>query len=189
MAAVALSTTLQKKAYAMSRRTSFHFPKEAMAQLDAIRVRTHIADNSELIRNALNAYDELVMLAADGMQMFIRDSEGRKWPYSPYVKLDYPGLKREGFNAEAAAAVETAKSGNFFFSGDVIKKIESLKRRSHLSSNVDAIRVALSAFKELVLVAQAGDSMFVRDLSGREHPYSPFQPFRLLEKERDLELN
>ncbi len=170
----------------MARRTSFHFPKEAMAQLDAIRVRTHIADNSELIRSALNAYDELVMLFAKGNQMFIRDSEGQKWPYSPYVKLNYPGLKRDEFNTEAAVANENAKAGNFFFSGDVIKTIESLKRRSHLSSNVDAIRVALSAFKELVLVAQAGDSMFVRDLAGREHPYSPFQPFRMLEPEVEL---
>jgi hypothetical protein len=162
----------------MKRRTSFTFSPEAMAQLHAIQARTHVADNSELIRSALNAYDELVVLAADGNKMFVRDSDGKPWPYSPYIKLSYPGLNREAFNAEAAKAAKTTKAETFFFSGDIIQKIESLKKRSHLSSNIEAIRVALSAFKELVLVLEAGDVFYVRDANGVEKPYNPFQPFR-----------
>lgn len=161
----------------MARRTSFTFSAEGMAQLKAIRERTHVADNGEVIRCALNAYDDLVDLAARGYQMFVRDGDGARWPYSPYIKLSYPGLRRDEINAEAVAAAKGRKPETIFFSGDIIGKIESLKKRSHLSSNVDAIRVALSAFKELVLVLEAGDTFFVRDTDSVETPYNPFQPF------------
>jgi len=110
----------------MTRRTSFTFSPEGMAQINAIRQRVHAADAGDVIRTSLTAYDDLVSLAAKGYQMFIRDAEGAKWPYSPYVKLSYPGLKREEINAEAETAAKTTKAENFFFSGDIITKIESL---------------------------------------------------------------
>ena len=161
-----------------ARRTSFQFSAEGMAQLDALRESTHISDNAEVIRIALNAYDELAELTAQGHHMFVRDRGGEQHPYSLFVKLTYPGLKRDRFNAEAAEAAKTAKPASFFFAGEIIRKIESMKRRSRLSSNVDTIRVALSAFKELVLIAEAGDILFVCDKDGGEHPFSAFQPFQ-----------
>jgi hypothetical protein len=160
-----------------ARRTSFQFSAEAMAQLEAIRESTHIADNAEVIRIALNAYDELAQLTASGHHMFVRDREGEQHPYSLFVKLTYPGLNRERFNREAEAAAKTAKPASFFFVGDIIRQIESLRHRSRLSSNVDTIRVAMSAFKELVLIAAAGDILYICDQEG-EHPFSAFQPFQ-----------
>ncbi len=162
-----------------ARRTSFHFPREAVAQLNAIRLRTYIDSNAEIIRMAVVAYDELLTLDAAGHRMSVIDRAGASWPFSPFMRLNYPGLAREALNSEAEAASDKAVAANFFFTDDVVDRLESIKQLSHIKSNADIIRVALSQYKELILVHEAGDSVVITARDGSEGVYSPFRPFRM----------
>ena len=153
-------------------RTSFHFPSEAAGQLNAILERTYLANYADVIRAALRAYDDLLRIASDH-KIFVRDKYGKLWPYSPHVRFSYPGL--DALKPRSESNGHAPK--NFFFSGEAVKRLESIQHRSHLKSNPDAIRAALSAFIELIAVDAAGDEIIVRDREGNERPYSPHTPF------------
>jgi Arc/MetJ-type ribon-helix-helix transcriptional regulator len=161
----------------MAARTSFQFPKKAMAELRAIKERARLNDTADVIRIALQAYEEMLDLYDGHQRMFIVDPHNRKqeWEYSPYRQCAYPG-----FGEMCSEDIETKKDapGTFFFSGEAAKSLASIRSRSYANSNSDAIRLALTAYKELVLADEAGCSIVVRDGKGGEVAYNPYRPFR-----------
>ncbi|MDR3506263.1 MAG: hypothetical protein P4L64_00020 [Caulobacteraceae bacterium] len=155
-----------------ARRTSFHFPKDAAARLAAVGALTHIDAESDVIRAALEAYDRLLDVVEAGWRIIVRDHAGNEWAYSPYRPFAYPGLKQV-----ALAEPAETKGKSFFFSGEAVDRLESIRERSYVKSHTDAIRVALTAYGELLRVDAAGDEIVVRDRDGGERLYNPHRPF------------
>ena len=167
-----------------TRRTSFHFPKQAIAQLNAIRERTRLDANSDVIRIALQAYDELLDLSDDGCSLFIIDKDGAEWEYSPYKKCLYPRFGQlENGDTETE---EKSVASNFFFSGEAASRLESIKARSYAKTSADAIRLALTSYKELILADEDGCAIMVRDSNGVEAAYNPYRPFRWQKEHLEL---
>lgn len=156
------------------RRTSFHFPKEASARLAAVGALTHIEGEADVIRAALDAYDRLLDIIEGGWRIVVRDHEGREWAWSPYRPFTYPGL-----NKVALVEPGDTKAKSFFFSGDAVDRLESIRERSYVKSHVEAIRVALTAYGELLRIDAAGDEILVRGRDGSEQFYNPHRPFAL----------
>jgi hypothetical protein len=161
----------------MVARTSFQFPKKAMAELRVIKERARLNDTADVLRIALQAYEEMLDLHDGHQRMFILDVHNQKqeWEYSPYKQCGYPG-----FGEMRSEDSETRKDvpGAFFFSGEAAKSLASIRSRSYANSNADAIRLALTAYKELILADEAGCSIVVRDGKGGEAAYNPYRPFR-----------
>jgi hypothetical protein len=164
-------------------RTSFHFSREAAVQLKAIRARTLLIHSADVIRVALHTYNELLGLHDAGLSLNIRSKDGEEWDYSPYKKCLYPGMARA--SASGDDEDESAIPRNFFFSGEAKDNLESIRKRSFINTNSDAIRIALTAYKELCIIDEVGDCLVVRDAYGNEeiyNPYRPFSPGRLVSK-------
>lgn len=160
----------------MTGRTSFHFPREAAEQLIVIKARTVLDSYPNIIRAALHSYDTLLQLAEAGCQLVVVRAGDAELAYSPYRKFSYPEL------AQAMAAPAEGNPDevprNFFFNGEAAQNLESIKRRSFLKSNADALRVALASYKELLLIYEIGDRILVRGRS-REEEFTPYRPFPL----------
>jgi hypothetical protein len=160
------------------RRTSFIFPPDAARKLAAIRRLSYLSTDASLLKAALSAYESILSLWSSGWRFFVRDKKGGEWPYSPYARLVYPGIAEQlvAIN-EAAASERIAKSKTFFFSGEAVKKIDSIKNASFVTSNADVVRLCLSAYEELLAVAAAGDELFARSRLGEEQVFNPHSPF------------
>jgi hypothetical protein len=105
----------------------------------------------------------------------VRDSEGKEWPWSPYESFEYPILQ----NTQATKPdVRSTKKipRNFFFSGEAVEQLESIKCNCFAESNADAIRIALTAYNELINVHVLGYEIFIRDKFGSETQYNPRAP-------------
>jgi hypothetical protein len=158
----------------VARRTSFLFPKDAAAKLAAIRSRTYMENDADVIRMALSVYDTLLELAELNCKIVVRDRCGKDWPYSPYTRFSYPGLN--GVAPDQTDQAEEACEKNFFFSGEAVEKLDSVRARSEARTNADAIRLALTAFNQLLMVDMAGDGIVVRDPDGGECFFNLFNP-------------
>lgn len=159
-----------------TRRTSFHFPEKAVEQLRSIQRRSRLDSGADVIRVALAAYDELLRIALGGYKILVRDQSGREWLYSPYTKFTYPGLDT---HAITPPIQDEKPPKNFFFSGEAVERLESIRKRSRAQSNADAIRMALSAYDELLGVIAAGDTIIIQDKQGNEQSYSPYAPLAM----------
>lgn len=163
----------------MSTRASFLFPKDASAALDAIKSKTDIKDDADIIRLALSAFDCLLELDELSCKIFVRDRERREWPYSPHLRFVYPGLTdvaEEKLDDSLEKRSNGVHAKNFFFSGPAVQRLKAIRARSEMSTNGDAIRVALTKFNQLLQVETTGDSVVVRDLKGHESLFNLFNP-------------
>lgn len=158
------------------RRTSFHFPQKAIAELTEIKQRVHLDNNSDIIRAALKAYDRLLEFACLGYKIFIHDKNGDNWSYSPYTRFTYPGLEMLKVKTVRPTPSIKGVSRNFFFSGEAVEKLESIRQRSYVKTNADAIRVALISYKELLTVWDNGDKIIIRDHNDFEYLFNPHAP-------------
>jgi hypothetical protein len=66
---------------------NFVFSREASERLESIRRRSYLQSNAEVIRAALCAYNELLVIRSARYAMIIRDREGNEWHYSPHTPL------------------------------------------------------------------------------------------------------
>jgi hypothetical protein len=158
----------------MSPRASFLFPKDAATQLAAIRERTYIENDADIIRLALSVYDTLLELADSNQKIAIQDKSGHEWPYSPHLRFSYPGL--EQFPDPEAPAGEGQEAKNFFFSGDAVQHLASIRDRSGVRTNADAIRIALTALNHFLKIDAAGDSVVIHDLDGQKRLFNVLSP-------------
>jgi len=158
----------------VGQRTSFHFSREAGEQLTAIRSRTILSNNADVIRAALSAYDTLLRLEEEGLEFVIIVEDGAEYAYSPYKKCAYPGFDDQLLKGNPLEKV----ARNFFFSKESVSHLEAIRDRSFVSSNADAIRVSLTAYRELLIIEELGDRLVVRDSDGNEAAYSPHRPWR-----------
>jgi len=157
----------------MSRRTSFFFPPAATAELEAIRRRSYLESAPDVIRAAIDCYDGLISMEDDGGRVFITDPGGRKIAYTPGDKFDAP-------QPDASTEVKTANAAdakNFFFSGEAVDKLEAIKGRTHLQTNADVIRVAISVYSTLLAIHAAGNVISIQDRYGNDTIYNPHRPF------------
>jgi hypothetical protein len=162
-----------------AQRASFLFPREASAALASIREHADVKQDADAIRLALSAFDSLLELVELSCRLFVRDREGRDWPYSPYRRFSYPGL--EDALQQLPARDDDGQSPseqpkNFFFSGPAVERLKAIRARSVVPTNADAIRLALTKFDQLLKVEDVGDSIVVRDLEGRESLFNLFNP-------------
>jgi hypothetical protein len=112
-----------------------------------------------------------------GYKIIVKNKARDEFVYPPYASFNYPGLDEL---LDVAAIDSTSKKEvprNFFFSGEAVEQLESIKARSFLKTNADAIRVALTSYSELLAIDAAGDEIFVRDRNGNELAYSPHRPW------------
>ena len=164
----------RKKRASAPRRTSFVFPPEAAAALEAIRLRTYIDDDADVIRIALSVYDNLLHLAELHCAIAVCDKRGQNWAFSPYTRFTYPGLTNA--TADKRANAKKNRSKNFFFSGEAVNRLDSIRARSETRTNADAIRLALTIFNQLVQIYSAGDHVVVRASDGEESYFNVFNP-------------
>jgi len=156
------------------RRTSFYFPKEAMAALGAIQRRTRLDNGADVIRIAVITYWQILHFIDDGHKIVVRDKAGDEFPYSPYRPFEYPGLITPTTDQESEQSVSPK---SFFFSGDIVTKLDEIRARGYVRTNSDAIRVALAAYRELISVVSAGDEIIVRQRDGQEFSFDPDAPY------------
>jgi hypothetical protein len=156
-------------------RTSFSFPEAAVGALHAIKSRARLENDADVIRVALRSYDDILSIDEAGMDIVVVDKAGEEWNYSPYTKFDHPELARRPVQA---AGKKGDAPINFFFTGEAVSRIKSIKERSFLNTNADVIRVALTAYDELITVMTAGGRVVVRNDKGNEAIFSPHRPWR-----------
>jgi len=166
--------SVEKKRADSARRTSFVFPAEAASALAAIRSRTYLEDDADVIRIALSVYDNLLELAELHCAIFVSDESGREWPFSPYTRFNYPALSDAANDAAPQDHKSPAKS--FFFSGEAVSRIDSIRERSEVRNHADAIRLALTVFNQLVLVHSLGHKIIVRTSDGSDFYFNVFNP-------------
>lgn len=167
-----------------ARRTSFHFPREAVTQLCKIQARARYAEAADIIRASIVAYDILLDIAAD-YKIIVRSADGRVWPYSLFRPFTYPGIE-ELRTREVSNEVTARFPKNFFFSGDAVARLESIKLRCHVHSNSDVIRTSLSCFDELTSVEAVGDDVVIRGSDKGEWLFNPYTPRRPVAVAPDL---
>ena len=156
-----------------ARRTSFLFPKDAAAELAAIRQQSCVDDDSDAIRLALSVLEALIEIAGSGSKIFIRDGNGKLWPYSPFRRFTYDGLARAAQNAPPPPAAEPK---NFFFSGEAVERMDLIRERTDLSTHSDVIRFALLTLNQLLTIDSLGDEVVVRDRADRDEIFNVFDP-------------
>jgi Arc/MetJ-type ribon-helix-helix transcriptional regulator len=155
------------------RRTSFYFPREAVAALEAIRRRTRFENGADVIRLAVLTYSKILEYVDSGSKVFVVDQNDEQFAYSPYRPFDYPGMP----DFEASPAAEGFSSKNFFFSGDIVDKLDQIRARGFVRTNSDAIRVALTAYRELSGVAAVGDEIVIRRRDETAFSFDPDAPY------------
>jgi hypothetical protein len=159
----------------LKRRTSFHFPKEAATALQAIWARSRLGNASDVIRAALSTYNALIQIVSGGGEVIVRTKDGRQWLWSPYEPFNYPNLSSiPPVNDDKSVTRKVPR--NFFFSGDAVDKLDSIKAKCFAETNADAIRIALTAYNELIGVSAVGDEIIIRDKCGNEKLYNPHAP-------------
>jgi hypothetical protein len=110
-----------------------------------------------------------------GTRIFVRDSDGASYPFSPYTKFSYPGFGGGDYIVDATQC-GPASAKNFFFSGVAVKSLESIKKRCHSKNNADAIKIALTAFAELLFIYDRLDDIVLIDRQGNEALFNPHNP-------------
>jgi hypothetical protein len=156
------------------KRTSFYFPEEAADRVIAIQRRSWLDSPAAVIRAAIGAFSDLVDVTLSGYKIFVRDPAGIEWTYCPHGPLNCPAFAAPGDEPQGASSAKLPK--NFVFSEEVTGRIESMRRRSHLQSNADVIRVALLAYDDLTRVVAAGGDILIRSRDGVERCYTPYAP-------------
>lgn len=71
---------------------NFVFSAEAAAKLDCIKSRSRFGSNADVIRAALDTYDELIRVVMAGDHIVVRDEAGNEQFYTPYAPLVRLGL-------------------------------------------------------------------------------------------------
>jgi hypothetical protein len=149
----------------MTRQTTLRFPPEASA---ALRSTCRLAqlEKADAIRAALQLYGDLLDLAQSKFLVFVRDGNGKRWPFSPYEQFNYPALaaarKRLGMERRAHAV-------DFIVSAAAVTEIDRIQARGALKARTDVVRAALAAYHALLLVSVcAGDKILVHSPSGNE---------------------
>jgi hypothetical protein len=157
------------------RRTSFAFPKDATARLAAIRSKTYLENDADVIRLALSVLDSLLNLIGVGCKIVIHDSAGKNWPYSPFVRSPYPDLQSEpSLDGRDGETRSVAK--NFFFSGEAVDRLVAIREKTDFRTNADVIRLALVTLDHLLTVDMNGDEIIARDCEGQDCLFSIFDP-------------
>jgi hypothetical protein len=150
-----------------------------MKQLMAIMQLSYLETGADVIRAALHAYDDILYLDQKNYKIIVKDKSGEEFVYSPYTTFRYPGLDTGDRYLENNAGAETGKATpkNFFFTGEAVDRLESIKAQSFMKSNADVIRLALTAYSELLTIDAKGDEIVVRNREGIEQVYSPHRPW------------
>jgi hypothetical protein len=155
-------------------RISFHFPREASAELAAIMANTRLDSPVATVRVALSAYKELLEITRAGCKIIVRNKAGIEYPYSLFAPFDYPGFANRISHKPAGRLI--APPRNLFFSSKAVDELVSIRKQSFAQNNADAIRIALASFSELVRVLANGDEIIVRDRRGNEVSHDPRAP-------------
>jgi hypothetical protein len=163
----------KEKRVVAPRRTSFLFPTEAATALENIRARTYFDDDADVIRIALAVCDNILELAELHCSIAVRDTNGQEWPYSPYTRFEHPNL---GEAVRATPSTKKRPAKNFFFSGEAVERLDSIRARSEVRTNANVIRLALTIFNQLVQVHSAGHRIVVRTTDGEESFFNIFNP-------------
>jgi len=160
---------------------SVYFPADAVAHLKLISERTYFEDDQSIVRIALFAYEQIIDLHAQNLRLEVRNHVGDVFKYTPFDKFEYPELTAQKikFDEQAEILAASLKRKRLLFSHAAIERMTALQAKSYASSLEDVIRIALSAFKELILIDEMGGQFRMVASEGRTYPYNPLRPFCL----------
>jgi hypothetical protein len=72
---------------------NFVFSAKAAAKLDSIRSLSRLQSNADVIKVALQVFDDLISVVFAGDSIVIRDPKGHEQFYNPYIPLARPALE------------------------------------------------------------------------------------------------
>jgi len=129
-----------------------------MSALAALRDLTEATSDSEVVRNALLHYEQLVDDAAQNNDVYIRDREGK------YAKVP---VRSEEFAFEEASLPVVKR--NLVLPIAAASRLDELRRHTGAKSDSEVIREAVILYDRLVASAVAGKDIVVRDVEGNEY--------------------
>jgi Arc/MetJ-type ribon-helix-helix transcriptional regulator len=164
----------------LGKRTSFLFSPRASRQLDELRFRTRLNRDSDLLAVALVILAEMISIVAAGGHILIRARKSSKvWAYSPYSPpRGYPHFSPTWSDDSDEGDKERR---SFSFDGDMLNRVDQIRRASRFQSLSDVVRAAIAVLNELLSAEEARDKIILRDASGRSRPYSVLAGYTLSE--------
>jgi len=149
-----------------TRKLSLH--EGSMRRLATLRENTEATSDSEVVRQALLYYEQLVDDVAQGNEVFIRqpDDDGahRDIAITVHSAEDVTGDEIASVSSEGDLVKR-----NLVLPQAAARRLDDLRLHSGARSDSQVIREAIIVYDKLVSNAMNGKFVVVRDAGGREH--------------------
>ena len=143
-------------------RRSLVLHETTQRRLKELKERTELESDSDVVRQALRYYEELIFDVQNNKELLFRDDD----------ENDYVLSATSDEGGETSENVGPLKKRNLILSEQSERRIDALRQATDASSDSKLVREALRVFDLLVENALAGKRLIVRDLtSHREREY------------------
>jgi hypothetical protein len=151
---------MRLKGAVQTERRSLILHQAAQCRLEMLRERTEASSDSDVVRDALRYYEELVEDDAGGKKLLFRDASGHDFDI-PLTSSVEETAKDEG----------PLVKRNLILHSRSATRLDALRKSTNASSDSKLVREALRVYDLLVENALAGKRLVVRDAKGNEEAF------------------